>query len=509
MKIRYFIFYATAICCIILLSSCVKNHITDDVEALITLPEGQNIMHVIPLEQSEVIIKFNSTKSWTASVAEGADWCTLSNVEGSAGDATLTIMANANSSSIERIATVFIEIEADNISQEIELMQVVSLSKTVAYSTFEVDAKLNLGNTTTYEWAVVKAPHVITSAKTNAATPTSAIYSLTNSNAKLTTFLAATTGVYQLKLEANDGKKYESIETIVVSSPDITPTPYISKVFDFLSAVGQFSNQMPDYVEGDTKADIIAKVAENIVGKKSGGMISLGGFGGYVTFGFDHTVINVDGKRDIRVVSNAFNTGGSTPQGSCEPGIIMVAYDTNKNGVADNDEWYEIKGSEYDNAETIKNYEITYFRPETEDGAVEEYIKWEDNQQQSGYKQRNEYHTQSYYPGWVSEDKITFKGTLLPNNAVDKSPAGDGSYWIYYAYGHGYADNSRNDHKDSAFDIGWAVDANGNKVELPGADFMKIYTGVNQETGWLGEVSTEVSGAYDLHMLDEIIDSIE
>jgi hypothetical protein len=28
---------------------------------------------------------------------------------------------------------------------------------------------------------------------------------------------------------------------------------------------------------------------------------------------------------------------------------------------------------------------------------------------------------------------------------------------------------------------------------------MKIYTGVNQEAGWLGEVSTEVAGAYDLH----------
>lgn len=35
-------------------------------------------------------------------------------------------------------------------------------------------------------------------------------------------------------------------------------------------------------------------------------MISLGGFGGYVVVGFDHTITNVTGKRDFRVLGNAF-----------------------------------------------------------------------------------------------------------------------------------------------------------------------------------------------------------
>ena len=60
---------------------------------------------------------------------------------------------------------------------------------------------------------------------------------------------------------------------------------------------------------------------------------------------------------------------------------------------------------------------------------------------------------------------------------------------------------------ESAIDIDWAVDANGNKVHLPGVDFIKIYTGVNQENGWLGECSTEVSGVEDLHILEQDIET--
>jgi hypothetical protein len=53
----------------------------------------------------------------------------------------------------------------------------------------------------------------------------------------------------------------------------------------------------------------------------------------------------------------------------------------------------------------------------------------------------------------------------------------------------------------------WAVNSKGQKVSLPGVDFIKIYTGVNQENGWLGECSTEISGVEDLHILGVDIDS--
>ena len=48
-------------------------------------------------------------------------------------------------------------------------------------------------------------------------------------------------------------------------------------------------------------------------------------------------------------------------------------------------------------------------------------------------------------------------------------------------------------------DIDWAVDANGNAVKLPGVDFVRIYTGVNQTNGILGENSTEVVRVVNTH----------
>ena len=62
------------------------------------------------------------------------------------------------------------------------------------------------------------------------------------------------------------------------------------------------------------------------------------------------------------------------------------------------------------------------------------------------------------------------------------------SFFLKIPYG--YADNEINSYDDSSIDISWAVDASGNSVNLPGVDYIKIYTGVNQENGWLGECST-------------------
>ena len=116
-----------------------------------------------------------------------------------------------------------------------------------------------------------------------------------------------------------------------------------------------------------------------------------------------------------------------------------------------------------------------------------------------GYIARNIFHAQDYYPRWTSDDTLTFTGTLLPNNAVDTS--GIGRYYILYAFDWGYVDNHPNEFAElNSFDIGNAVDSFGNPVKLPGADFIRVYTGINQYCGWLGETSTELSRAADLHI---------
>lgn len=306
-------------------------------------------------------------------------------------------------------------------------------------------------------------------------------------------------GKKNITLEMKGSKNVSVTSNLIVNNEKSTYSKYISQVFDYLPAVGQFTNALPAYVTGETQADMTTKAAKALVGEKST-MITLGGYGGYVVFGFDHTIMNQPNKRDFKVLGNGF-------AGSSEPGIVMVAYDKNKNGKPDDDEWYEIAGSEYTNPNTIKNYTITYTKPDENKTPVKgtigwqtdiEYIKWSDNQGNSGYKTKNSYHKQSYYPLWFGSDQLKFTGTLLPNNYTDQS--GNGTYWVGKQYAYGYVDNASNSSEDSNIDIDWAVDKNGNPVKLLGIDFIKVYTATNQEAGWLGEISTEVAGAYDLHL---------
>ena len=285
-------------------------------------------------------------------------------------------------------------------------------------------------------------------------------------------------------------------------------SPYISKVYDYKPAPGQFVNELPEYMDGDSHEAILAKVEEQICGDKNPGMISLGAFGGYVVFGFDHPVANVEGAYDFKIYANAFMAAGSSAGGSCEPGIVMVSVDANGNGLAD-DEWYELAGSDYGKETTIKNYSITYYKPAadktpTADGMITDstYIRWTSSEGDEGYVMKNSFHNQSYWPEWYEGKTMEFVGTKLADNAFDQS--GNGSYYVLTRLDWGYADNLAND-IDEGFKIDWAVDAQGNSKRLTHIDFVKVYTAVNQYCGWIGETSTEICGAEDLHPDAEVV----
>ena len=285
-------------------------------------------------------------------------------------------------------------------------------------------------------------------------------------------------------------------------------SPYISKVYDYQPAPGQFVNELPEYESGDSHAVILSKVEEQICGDKNPGMISLGAFGGYVVFGFDHPVANVEGAFDFKIYANAFMASTSSANGSCEPGIVMVSVDVNGNGLAD-DEWYELAGSEYSKDTTIKNYSITYYKPEadkepTKDGMLTDttYIRWTSSEGEEGYVMKNSFHQQAYWPEWYEGETMEFVGTKLADNAVDQN--GDGSSYVLVRLDWGYVDNKAND-IDEGFKIDWAVDAEGNPKHLTHIDFVKVYTAVNQYCGWIGETSTEICGAEDLHPDAEVV----
>ena len=219
-------------------------------------------------------------------------------------------------------------------------------------------------------------------------------------------------------------------------------SPYIARVYDFLPAPGQFVNVFPAYKPGYTQDSINAQLEEALCGKL-GGSVSLGSFGGYIVFGFDHPVINKHGY-DVKIYGNAIQSEAvpGVPGGSCEPGVIMVGVDVDGDGVpSKGDKWYEIKGDAYDRSQ--HGYEITYYKPDEDKAPVAhpswrfisdvEYLYWTSNDQvadsTSGYVWRNTFHKQPYWPLWIEDTVLTFRGTKLPNMAVDMS-GGNGNSWF-------------------------------------------------------------------------------
>ena len=269
-------------------------------------------------------------------------------------------------------------------------------------------------------------------------------------------------------------------------------------VFEYTPAPGQFINEDKSGFTGEDTASAAATYALQRLNAEK--YVSLGGFGGYIVVGFDHSIDNYGGY-DFAIKGNSFD-------GSSEPGIVWVMQDANGNGKPD-DTWYELKGSETGKEETIQNYSVTYFRPEEPKSP----IKWEDNLGNNGEIDRIPSHKQdSYYPAWIKEDSYTLSGTRLEARNYDKS--GNGTMWVQPEYEWGYADNYSpidrltDDNNQSAaanpnhFRISDAIDNKGQKVELDYIDFVKVQTGVNAKSGWLGELSTEVFSIYDCNMIE-------
>lgn len=272
------------------------------------------------------------------------------------------------------------------------------------------------------------------------------------------------------------------------------------RVYEYMPAPGQFINE-------DCNAGTMDEATAYAESRLSEGKyVSLGGFGGYIVLGFDHSIEN-SGDYDFGITGNSY-------QGSSEPGIVWVMQDENGDGLP-NDIWYELKGSEYGKTETINDYEVTYYRP----SAPQMPVQWEDNLGNTGtIDYISGVHTQDYYyPEWVKAGSYTLTGTRLAPNTEESSP----NYWINHEYEWGYADNyspvdrdgitgygvssegnacitSEGNASTNRFRISDAVTFDGQPARLAYIDFIKICTGVNAKAGWIGEISTEVCGAAEI-----------
>lgn len=257
-------------------------------------------------------------------------------------------------------------------------------------------------------------------------------------------------------------------------------------VLDYMPAPGQFVNEIPEYEVGDTRETMNEKATKALC---NGDIISLGAWGGYVTIKLPQSLPNVEGKADFRVVGNgvyANDASNAIRVGSSEPGIVMVMCDENGNG-KDDDTWYELRGNQTFNG--IDNYQVIYFCP-TESAKDNEYIAWSAKDGDSGWLNRTDEHRQDYFPMWIGDvESMIFVGRRLPNNGSFNSTTNKFDLACY----DGYADSHPNNEDASCLDIDNAIDAMGNTVNLSSIDFIKVYTGVLQANGPLGECSTEVA----------------
>ena len=273
------------------------------------------------------------------------------------------------------------------------------------------------------------------------------------------------------------------------------PSPFISEVLEYKPAPGQFINKTP-WGTPESGASLVGGIQ---------GSMSLGAFGGYVVFRFEDAVKNhPDNPYGID-----FTLFGNPLQTWSEPATVWVMKDENQNGLPD-DTWYELAGSDYWFSTTQKNYEVTYRNP---GGTVAVDVPWTDNHGESGSVLANAFHKQPYYPqpeifSNVAPESYTLSGTLI-EGALDMRKS---NYIMSYQRGFGYADNQPRGQAPwttpdnpyvptienaggDGFDISWAVDGEGNYVDLDEVHFIKVVAAMQNNAGWLGEVSTEITGA--------------
>lgn len=236
--------------------------------------------------------------------------------------------------------------------------------------------------------------------------------------------------------------------------------------------------------------------------KEGSTVLSLGNFGGYITWYYENGLKDDPNNKygvDFYVYGNAFkDTSTGTGLGSMEPGQVWVS----ENG----ENWYALAGSEHYEKTTLWDYTVTYKK--NNDGTT----SWTDNYGNSDNgTQVGTWPMASNYPlnTMLTKDTITLSGILLP--CWDGSLTGNGTFASYssgakFGYvdvqvnsefgkdANPYSENKDNELASSGFDLAWAVDAEGNPIDVSDKEFhyVKVVTASNLWAGAANEKSTEV-----------------
>lgn len=201
--------------------------------------------------------------------------------------------------------------------------------------------------------------------------------------------------------------------------------------------------------------------------------VAVGSWGGYATFKFDHTVVDVPGDVDLELRANCSVSDLPT---------VYVAYDHNKNGKPDDNEWYEIKNDDY-GLEDLPDYEITFAYKDTDiesnPQGFSTSFTWKDNQekpQQGEVANSSTWNAAFPLPGLVFSNGF-FPGYYMKDKDSKEVVMADGWQPSFTRKGKRITRDISGKPTYSQrmnLDIAKAVNANGELVQLPGIDFVKI-----------------------------------
>lgn len=287
--------------------------------------------------------------------------------------------------------------------------------------------------------------------------------------------LALTTSAQSIIVTSADGN-YSNIYQFNYAAKTRADAP--DKVVDYLTMGSQYTN---GNYSGSPEATL------------NGSLQSLGNFGGYITYYYENALTDDPNNKygmDFYVFGNSME---SNIDSMAELGQVYVS--------EDNETWYALAGSEHYEDKAIWDYTITYTKGS--DGKA----TWTDNQGNTGAQKTN-WPSKTYYPlnnVW-NQNSYTFTGILfecqqgsIMGNSTTASfaSAAKFGYADYYANGTVGADVNpyvEKPSKANGFDLAWAVDANGEPVDVSDKEFhyVKVATASNIWAGAFNEKSTEV-----------------
>ena len=300
--------------------------------------------------------------------------------------------------------------------------------------------------------------------------------------------LALTTTQKTLTVTSADGKVVNTYYFKLQKKSD----GYPDKVVDFLCINSQYTNGIG---YGNAATPWISL---------NGAYTSIGDFGGYITYYYAAALTNNPNNKygiDFYVYGNASkDTTTSTKTSFFEPAQAWVS--------EDGETWYALAGSAHYDEGVDWDYSVTYSRTASgKTSWVDSYGNSNDGTSYSG-----QYPLSSVYcmNSLVNFDSITLSGIVLPAANGDIAPTGlaVNAYSVRWGYADAFAngtkgadvnpytDNTNFDLQTNGFDLEWAVDKDGNPVDVSGKEFhyVKLVTASHIWHPSFGEKSAEIAG---------------